>query len=419
MKYLHVVMVLVIAQCMTADASDQPPREKAVLLGKVTDEAGKPLAGARVDISTAAPKVGPGIFCPSCYLDCRKWTTTNELGEFELKSLDPGLKFRLVATAPMFRTKQTDLVDPASDALSITLAALPKDLDPARIVSGIVVDEVGTPIAGAFVEPYGGRTAERRWWGRVDDVEPVVTDHQGQFAMILPPGMLALDIEVIADGFCGVQVLLLEPGTKPAEVKLSDGARVTGRLVRDGQPVAGMSIAVVQTERGVGHGIFIAAVGDITRTDGSFEFKNLPTNQQYAIYTVVGDAKLSNSDSIIKTKTFKVPGSGESRDLGALAVTSPVTVRGKLQRIDNQPLPDNLKLSFGREPAWDLIGIPVDPDGTFEATGLPPETYQIRLGDRNLVVAADRIKYQMLSDQSFGIHVAKSMEDLVIPVKGK
>ena len=45
MKQMFFVMALMIAQCMTAVGSDQPPGKKSVLLGKVTDEAGKPLAG--------------------------------------------------------------------------------------------------------------------------------------------------------------------------------------------------------------------------------------------------------------------------------------------------------------------------------------------------------------------------------------
>jgi hypothetical protein len=39
------------------------------LQGIVTDEAGNPVSGARVDITTAAPRVGEGIFCLSCYGD--------------------------------------------------------------------------------------------------------------------------------------------------------------------------------------------------------------------------------------------------------------------------------------------------------------------------------------------------------------
>ena len=47
------------------------------LTGTVRDAKGRPVAGARVDVATAAPKAGPAMFCPSCYLDCAKWTKTD------------------------------------------------------------------------------------------------------------------------------------------------------------------------------------------------------------------------------------------------------------------------------------------------------------------------------------------------------
>ena len=58
--------------------------EAAVLTGSIVDQQGQPVSGARVDIAIAAPKIGPGIFCPSCYVDCAKHTTTDDDGQFEI-----------------------------------------------------------------------------------------------------------------------------------------------------------------------------------------------------------------------------------------------------------------------------------------------------------------------------------------------
>jgi hypothetical protein len=33
----------------------------------VLDSSHQPIAGARIDVATAAPRVGRGLFCPSCY----------------------------------------------------------------------------------------------------------------------------------------------------------------------------------------------------------------------------------------------------------------------------------------------------------------------------------------------------------------
>ncbi|MEJ7594035.1 MAG: carboxypeptidase-like regulatory domain-containing protein [Planctomycetaceae bacterium] len=420
MMYARTLLILLALQISgSTSRSDETDAQRPSIMGKVTDPDGKPLPGVRVDISTAAPKVGRGIFCPSCYLDCGKWSKTDDAGQFKLEKLDVKLKFRLVIAAPGRKTQQTELIEPSETPVNIVLHPLPDDIDPKRVVSGVVKNEQGVPVVGAFVEPYGAKTGVKRWWGQVDGVEPTVTDEKGQFAMLLPADFLALDIEVTGNGFSGLQVILLEPGAAPVDLEVKEGARVTGHLVHRGQSVANMTIAVVQLNRSAGDGIFIAAVSAVTDNEGAFEFRNLPPAQQYCIYSVVGDAKRTASDHILTVKKFNVPESGMTRDVGNLEVSDPISIRGHVERIDGKPLPENLTLSLGREPAWDLIEIPVASDGSFEAAGLPPETYEIRVGSRDLVIVPNKLKYQMLSESSFGVHVTSSVEDLIIPVKGK
>ena len=59
-----VTLSLLVAALQTAAKASE-------LRGRVIDAKFRPVAGARVDIATAAPKKGQGMFCPSCYLDCR------------------------------------------------------------------------------------------------------------------------------------------------------------------------------------------------------------------------------------------------------------------------------------------------------------------------------------------------------------
>lgn len=409
---------LLMLMAWSAAHADEAGATRPSIRGTVAGSGGEAIAGVRVDISTAAPKVGRGIFCPSCYLDCGKWTTTDAQGQFTIQDVDPSLKFRLVLTKPGRRTIQTELVDPADGPLSLLLEKLPAQLDAARIVSG-VVRQAGTPVAAALIRPHGAKTPDRRWWGRVEGVDPTVTDASGKFSMTLPQEFLAVDIEVTGHGFCGERLLLLEPGSDPVQIDVRTGASVVGKLVHAGKPVPGMSIAVVQLERGTSDEIFIAAVGDVTDERGRFEFRYLPLDQRYCIYSVAGEAKRSDSPYILTTKTFSVPASGKRRDLGSLEVALPCTIRGTVRRLDGQPLPKDLRLSLERYPAWDLIGIRVQGDGTFEATGLPPETYEIRVGDRRLKIVAEEIRYQMLSDASFGLRLRNSIDDLIVPVRGK
>ncbi len=175
----HLAALTLAAALLAADPAE------ATLHGKVLDARGQPLVAARVDIATAAPRVGRGLFCPSCYLDCRKSARTDGSGQFTIPALDPSLKFRVLISAPGKLAHMTKLVDPLAEVVGVTLEDLPKDLPPEHTVRGQVVDADGVPIEGALVDPGGAKTAGKRWWGAVN-VQPTVTDPKGQFVLLLP-----------------------------------------------------------------------------------------------------------------------------------------------------------------------------------------------------------------------------------------
>lgn len=398
-------------------AGDDANRGETRLTGKAVDQHGEPLVGARIDISTAAPKVGRGIFCPSCYLDCAKWTLSDENGEFRLTELSPELKFRLIATAAGYKTTQTDLIDPGSGPVELLLRPFPTDVDSSRLLRGVVRSEVGVAVAGAVIHPWGAKTAERRWWGRVDGVDSTVTNADGEFAIIVPDDMIGIDLEVTAHGYYGAKTELIGPGGKPVAIELAPGATVRGKVAYLGRPVPNMSVAVVQVDRSAGTSVFVAAVGDITDQNGAFEFKYLPPSQEYCIYSVVGEARTTNSKFVLNSKRFEVPVSGKTRDLGVLEVDTPISISGRIEHVDGKSLEDGLKLSFGRDPPWDLVAFDVGSDGTFNATGLPSETYKINVADRNLAIAEDRMDYQVLGQTSIGVLAESSVRDLVVWVR--
>ena len=181
------------------------------LTGVVLDASSQPVVGALVTPATAQPKVGPAIFCPSCYLDCAKSTTTDATGQFEIDIRDPSLKFQVLCSAPGKKTQITKLYDPAAGPLKLTLLDIPADLPPERIVRGQLLDDQGQPIAGALVEPSGAKTENRRWWGRVE-ADPTVSDKDGSFLLIAPEGYEGLDLSSNRKGFAGIDVELVSPG---------------------------------------------------------------------------------------------------------------------------------------------------------------------------------------------------------------
>ena len=156
------------------DLTNSPARPD--LTGQVLAKDGAPLpVAATVFIATAGPKVGTSPFCPSCYADCQKSAKTDAAGNFEIKSLDPQLRFQILAVAKGFKPEYAEHVDPANGPLTmklepIEMAAAP----PGNCLHGRVVDEQGKPVVGAVVEAHGIRTKNGGGrWGSLPGVDPL------------------------------------------------------------------------------------------------------------------------------------------------------------------------------------------------------------------------------------------------------
>ena len=393
-----------------------PTASRAVdLSGVVHDADGNPLAGVRVDIASAAPKFGPGIFCPTCYLDCAKHAASDAEGRFEIAGLSPELKFRILFTAPGRVAFRTELIDPSLESLSVQLERV--ELPPEeRRIRGVVRGDDGGAIEGALIYAVGAKSNERTWWGGVD-VSPVTTDAAGRFELFLPEEILGVSLEVTAAGFAGMETDLtsdlIQAGDHDVELVVPRGVNVEGSLQRDGEPLAGAQLAIVQSDRSASHH-FIKAVMAKTDALGRFSMRNVPADQEYAVFTPVGTG---SQEWVLATKRFQVPRSGETRDLGTLEVEPGLRLAGRLSAREGAELPSKLKMSLGRDPAWDLIEVPVGDDGRFEISGLPPETYKVRIAGTDWEIDSERLRYQQLDDRAFGVRLESSLDDVVVPIR--
>ena len=401
--------------CLTTLTSIKAQDQKSndTLSGIVMDRSSNPINNARIIICAVDDHIVSNEYCSTSHPDCKKTAKTNKDGRFVIKDLDTTKIFQFAVVAPGFRSHLSKSLKPGSEA-TINLKTESNDQDPGRFVSGVIFDEQGKPVVGARVSPHGAKTPEDTWTGRVEEVAGTATNALGQFSMQIPGNFQYLSIRVEAPGYCGVEAYELKPGDEPTEVVLPVGAQVSGRLVHDGQPVKGLQLAVVQTKRSSERGIFIAAVGCVTGEQGQFRFSHLPPDQKYCIYTVVDD----KHDVVMTSKTFSVPASGETRNLGALQTVAPISIQGKVQRLSGKPLPKNFDLFFRRAPARQTPRFEVSADGTFHAKGLPPETYKITLRHfGGFEIVANKMKYQTLTNHSFGVYATESIKDLVITIQ--
>ena len=371
--------------------------------GVVRDSNNNPIPNARVDIATAAPIVGEGYFCPSCYLDCRKFSRTDQEGNFTIGGLNPSLKFKLVITAVGKKTHQTKHLDPSSGDVSIVLEDLPQDVPAERIIRGRLVNEDKKPIEGGVIEPFGAK-----------DIDTAVSDADGRFMMVLSSRTASLQFSVAADGYSGCFVPLLRPGAEEQEIMVPVGARVTGYLMNERKPLSGAKVGVVQTEQRNGQGHFIKCVMAVTEKNGFFEIDHLPPNQPYVIYSIIGEGP---QEHVITTKKFTAPASRELKYLDELQVIQPLKLSGRILLPEGQSLPPDAKLVLGRDPAWDLISIPMNTSGEFEISGLPPEVYEIHVVAKGWEIDPTKSRYQILHQSSIGLRLRGSRDNVEISLR--
>jgi Carboxypeptidase regulatory-like domain len=336
--------------------------------GTVRAEDGKPIPRATVAIHTAGTRVGTNPYCPSCYADCGKRATSDAVGAFSIKSLDPALVFRVLLVAKGYEPKFVK-VDPLKDkSLEVTLKSRPKPPDdPQRILAGQVVGPRGKPLVGAIVEPFGCKIGERRWWGSMPGVDPLaVTDEQGQFQIVAAEPVDGLDLEISARAFAKKRFALVPSGKVVNRLPLSEGATVRGRVVDHGRPVAGVNVGLAQVDRNVETFLGPAVIG--TDADGQFLFANVSGNDDYFVYGIM--SSLGERGGISERRVH-VGGDGSELKLGDFAVEPAFRLSGRLVLADGKPLPDHTRVLVSRSEVWDSQIVEVDAKGAFVAGGIP------------------------------------------------
>ncbi len=307
-------------------SSPSSPGTRPDLVGHVN--AGDIVPKATIFIFTAGPKVGTSTFCPSCYADCRKSAKSDAQGEFKIDSLDPQLIFRILVVAKGYKPKFVSKVDPAKGPLAVDLEAVETwEITPDKSIHGRVVDPEGKPVVGAVVEAHGIRKKNDAGttWGQLPGVDPLaVTDEAGAFLLTSREPFEGLDVRVEARAFAHKQFSMLASGAVRHTLTLTEGATVTGRVVKNGKPLAGVSVGMAGSDRSAENLTGNFDVG--TDTEGRFGFVNLPPNVDYFIYGLMGTLKTYGAIPIRKVHTGE---DGATLDAGDLVVESAQRLAGR------------------------------------------------------------------------------------------
>ncbi len=362
------------------------------LTGQVYDVDDKPVAGATVLVWTAGVKTGYSTFCPSCYADCGKRSTTDVDGAFALHRLSPNLRFRLLIIREGFAPTFVDQVDPVvGAAVSVTIPRRETPQDIKQVVHGRIVGPTGEPIGDAVVEP------EMVWFlnengslggsgGAVKGLDPVaVSNAAGEFEIAYAKPAVKMTLMVKARGHAPKRFVELATGEERHKLSISTGATVSGRLVHRGKPVAGAEMGIVSIERSIGKFFAEERIG--TQRDGNFLFANVPAPGKWYVYAKMASIVQIGATPAISSVTTR---DDEMINLGDIEIGTGHRLSGQVVLTDGTPIPEGMRILLSSNRAWDSQTALLPADGRFEFVNLPASNYTIspmvkgyRLADQN------------------------------------
>lgn len=394
-KYMIFTIVSFLAATRCVVAESEPGVHLLHRLGMITQRDGKPIMGAVVRvIDVDCVRSETGFFPESCS-GVGKLYVSSVTGEYELTDLDPRLRYYLSVAAPGFQVKLLQYVEPQRvDTLKTTLAPIAKDRPESDALEGKVLDQEGKPIKGAWIEIAGEttRTANSRsdTFGALSGVDHYgVTDSDGAFHFPCKGSGRTFYVRLSAIGFAP-QSMILTSGTDAAggnAVRLSRGVSIRGRLVKDGQPLAGRKMLLCQVNDNSDTYIGMLKAG--TAGDGRFTIEHVPENMEFKMAAAPSSLGSRGATKIVNVKSAS--NAGEATDVGDVAVGPALTLSGRLFMDKGAALPQNMSVTVTPTQGIESLNMKVNPDGTFELAGLSPgpvelsfyEDPQVRVAEDN------------------------------------
>ena len=385
---------------------------RPALVGQVRSR-GRPMPGITVSLFSASLTHGPGTVCPSCPPDCRKSATTDAEGRFRIEALDPTLRFKVLVYGPGCRPKFLDEVDPARRPILVEVEPpLPVSVPEQRVL-GRVVDTAGRPIPGAVIgrhriqkmdggHQYGGDSFDR--WA--------VADAQGEFALNATEPFRSVDVRVVCPSFASRFFTHLRGGLPVADLVMTPGASITGRVLHQRKPLPGVVLGLWSGNRLLD--LSPAPVWIRTDSQGRFAFQNLPPETAFSFF---GQIASVGSFGAVGPRTLRTPSDGQSLDLGDVAVERAHRLAGRIVLPGGAEPPEGIDLQMSISDRPDPVSLKLDPRGAFEVRGIPSGKVELsfsapgyRLSDRNPSLEP-LIPYQLVG------RVEKDLTNLVFLVE--
>jgi hypothetical protein len=204
---------------------------------------------------------------------------------------------------------------------------------PTRLARARVLTPDGQPIEDARIEPYCDVKevdwVNTQWTFGSRHHEPTSTDGDGFFEY-RQPYCDRVGVRVIAPGYAR-KLVGVPYGNDRVDIMLGKGMTVTGRLLKDGRPVAGIEVAIAQVNRS--SETYLDEIIATTDRDGRFILRDVAPYEKYEIYGKRRSLKLLGVTGEIAVTTGEPETTVEAGDL---AVTPGIKLTGRLMRADGE-----------------------------------------------------------------------------------
>lgn len=376
------ILALVVGALLVSCPRSSPD-ERVNLTGRVTDSEGKPVEHATVIVYHAGVKKGYSTYCPSCYADCGKRTTTDAKGMFTFEGLRGDLWFELLVALDGYEPVFVKKVDAsASEPVTATLVQRKRVQDPSRVFRGHVENSQGQPVRDAVVQPVGileSRTGSSTYGG-IKGLDPMaVTNEKGDFEIAYSTAGLKILVSVEARGMAPV-FSVVPAGVERHTITMTVGSTVRGRLVQDGRPIPDAEVGLIGHPRGGfgrnlqldGYPYHELRVG--TQQDGTFVITNVPSPVDWYVYAKMESVARRGATGVVECATKH---DRETVSVGDVQVRPAYHLRGTVVLSGGKQIPDGMRVAISSETAWDYQTTVLRSDGHFEFVGLAAGYYSV------------------------------------------
>lgn len=173
----------------------------------------------------------------------------------------------------------------------------------------------------------------------------------------------------------------LLPGPNPNEIGLVAGATVSGKVIKNGKPIRGVTLALRQNviedaDKGRDRAGIPLEFHIDTDAQGIFRFVNVPPEESWVLYFLMDSFQ---SHGALKLRRVSVGRNKTTCDVGLLMVEPGHRLSGRVILADGKPLPGGTKVYIARreEGVFDSQIAATAADGSFAFRGLPAEQFEL------------------------------------------